>query len=172
MEEVHVHKASVREVVLLSRLFLCLLMLPAKPYDHVNLGQSLKQIMGKVGKVCLVHVIGHATFSAGLLPCHVLGCREPLPCRNTHLLVLPQSLPKSHVETRERQTIIPHGVPFMVKLLCYSVSEDSIFLHLEHVQGEWGQHCFLSVEHPALIPTLPFFKISNIFLLLLGGWFL
>ncbi|XP_059705976.1 ribosomal protein S6 kinase-like 1 isoform X2 [Haemorhous mexicanus] len=46
-----------------------------------------------------------------------------------------KSLPKSHVETRERQTIIPHGVPFMVKLLCYYVSEDSIFLHLEHVQG-------------------------------------
>ncbi|XP_010283628.1 PREDICTED: ribosomal protein S6 kinase-like 1 [Phaethon lepturus] len=47
-----------------------------------------------------------------------------------------KSLPKSHVETRERQTIIPHGVPFMVKLLCYYVSENSIFLHLEHVQGE------------------------------------
>ncbi|KAM6255951.1 ribosomal protein S6 kinase-like 1 [Spheniscus humboldti] len=47
-----------------------------------------------------------------------------------------KSLPKSLVETRERQTIIPHGVPFMVKLLCYYVSEDSIFLHLEHVQGE------------------------------------
>ncbi|KFW94277.1 Ribosomal protein S6 kinase-like 1, partial [Phalacrocorax carbo] len=46
-----------------------------------------------------------------------------------------KSLPKSHVESRERQTIIPHGVPFMVKLLCYYVSEDSIFLHLEHVQG-------------------------------------
>ncbi|NXO82167.1 RPKL1 protein, partial [Sitta europaea] len=49
-----------------------------------------------------------------------------------------KSLPKSHVETRERQTIIPHGVPFMVKLLCYSVSEDSIFLHLEHVQEGSG----------------------------------
>ncbi|XP_010225054.1 PREDICTED: ribosomal protein S6 kinase-like 1, partial [Tinamus guttatus] len=47
-----------------------------------------------------------------------------------------KSLPKSYVEARERQTIIPHGVPFMVKLLCYYVSEDSIFLHLEHVQGE------------------------------------
>ncbi|NXB81092.1 RPKL1 protein, partial [Donacobius atricapilla] len=47
-----------------------------------------------------------------------------------------KSLPKSHIETRERQTIIPHGVPFMVKLLCYYVSEDSIFLHLEHVQGD------------------------------------
>ncbi|NWU63374.1 RPKL1 protein, partial [Pterocles burchelli] len=73
-----------------------------------------------------------------------------------------KSLPKSHVETRERQTIIPHGVPFMVKLLCYYVSEDSIFLHLEHVQGEWGQHCLPSVEHPAFIPSLPFFKVSNI----------
>ncbi|NXI88764.1 RPKL1 protein, partial [Rhipidura dahli] len=49
-----------------------------------------------------------------------------------------KSLPKSHVETRERQTIIPHGVPFMVKLLCYYVSEDSIFLHLEHVQVRLG----------------------------------
>ncbi|NXH51467.1 RPKL1 protein, partial [Rhabdornis inornatus] len=47
-----------------------------------------------------------------------------------------KSLTKSHVETRERQTIIPHGVPFMVKLLCYYVSEDSIFLHLEHVQED------------------------------------
>ncbi|XP_009868383.1 PREDICTED: ribosomal protein S6 kinase-like 1, partial [Apaloderma vittatum] len=47
-----------------------------------------------------------------------------------------KSLPKSHIETRERQTIIPHGVPFMVKLLCYYVTEDSIFLHLEHVQGD------------------------------------
>ncbi|XP_053235275.1 ribosomal protein S6 kinase-like 1 [Podarcis raffonei] len=46
-----------------------------------------------------------------------------------------KSLPKSHVETRERQTIIPHGIPFMVELLCYSVSEDSVFLHLEHVKG-------------------------------------
>uniref|UniRef100_A0A8C8SQI8 Ribosomal protein S6 kinase like 1 n=1 Tax=Pelusios castaneus TaxID=367368 RepID=A0A8C8SQI8_9SAUR len=50
-------------------------------------------------------------------------------------MFLVQSLPKSHVETRERQTIIPHGVPFMAKLLHYYVSEDSIFLHLEHVQG-------------------------------------
>ncbi|XP_010165238.1 ribosomal protein S6 kinase-like 1, partial [Antrostomus carolinensis] len=47
-----------------------------------------------------------------------------------------KSLPKSYTETRERQTIIPHGVPFMVKLLCYYANEDSIFLHLEHVQGE------------------------------------
>ncbi|NXT31136.1 RPKL1 protein, partial [Pelecanoides urinatrix] len=52
-----------------------------------------------------------------------------------------KSLPKSHVETRERQTIIPHGVPFMVKLLCYYVSEDSIFLHLEHVQGDRDAFC-------------------------------
>ncbi|KFP46962.1 Ribosomal protein S6 kinase-like 1, partial [Cathartes aura] len=51
-----------------------------------------------------------------------------------------KSLPKSHVETRARQTIIPHGVPFMVKLLCYYVSEDSIFLHLEHVQAKGPGH--------------------------------
>ncbi|NXJ36667.1 RPKL1 protein, partial [Ciconia maguari] len=54
-----------------------------------------------------------------------------------------KSLPKSHVETRERQTIIPHGVPFMVQLLCYYVSEDSIFLHLEHVQGDDSTSCLL-----------------------------
>lgn len=74
----------------------------------------------------------------GLQPCQLLGCTESksLLCCTTHLPVPPQSLPKSHVETRERQTIIPHGVPFMVKLLCYYVSEDSIFLRLEHVQGE------------------------------------
>lgn len=69
---------------------------------------------------------------------------QPLRCCNPPLPVPPQSLPKSHVETRERQTIIPHGVPFMVKLLCYYASEDSIFLHLEHVQGERGQHCLLA----------------------------
>ncbi|KAK1202193.1 RPKL1 protein, partial [Pygoscelis papua] len=58
-----------------------------------------------------------------------------------------KSLPKSLVETRERQTIIPHGVPFMVKLLCYYVSEDSIFLHLEHVQGDGATRdafCFIT----------------------------
>ncbi|XP_001375139.3 ribosomal protein S6 kinase-like 1 isoform X1 [Monodelphis domestica] len=46
-----------------------------------------------------------------------------------------KSLPKCHVETWDRPTIIPNGVPYMAKLLRYSVSEDSIFLHLEHVQG-------------------------------------
>nr|XP_020841942.1 ribosomal protein S6 kinase-like 1 isoform X2 [Phascolarctos cinereus] len=46
-----------------------------------------------------------------------------------------KSLPKCHVETWNRPTIIPNGVPYMAKLLRYSVSEDSIFLHLEHVQG-------------------------------------
>lgn len=48
----------------------------------------------------------------------------------------PQSLSRCHVASRERLTIIPHGVPYMTKLLRYFVSEDSIFLHLEHVQGE------------------------------------
>ncbi|XP_058423361.1 ribosomal protein S6 kinase-like 1 isoform X3 [Diceros bicornis minor] len=46
-----------------------------------------------------------------------------------------KSLSRCHVASRERLTIIPHGVPYMTKLLRYFVSEDSIFLHLEHVQG-------------------------------------
>ncbi|XP_056332402.1 ribosomal protein S6 kinase-like 1 [Danio aesculapii] len=46
-----------------------------------------------------------------------------------------KSLPKSSWESRERSTIIPQGVPFMVKLLKYYVSEDTVFLHLEHLQG-------------------------------------
>ncbi|KAM9063384.1 LOW QUALITY PROTEIN: ribosomal protein S6 kinase-like 1 [Sarcophilus harrisii] len=46
-----------------------------------------------------------------------------------------KSLPKCHGETWDRPTIIPNGVPYMAKLLRYTVSEDSIFLHLEHVQG-------------------------------------
>ncbi|KAM6171162.1 ribosomal protein S6 kinase-like 1 isoform 6-T6 [Erethizon dorsatum] len=46
-----------------------------------------------------------------------------------------KSLPRCHAASRERLTVIPHGVPYMTKLLRYFVSEDSIFLHLEHVQG-------------------------------------
>ena len=38
--------------------------------------------------------------------------------------------------SRERLTIIPHGVPYMTQLLRYFVTDDSIFLHLEHVKGE------------------------------------
>ncbi|XP_064183917.1 ribosomal protein S6 kinase-like 1 isoform X1 [Anguilla rostrata] len=46
-----------------------------------------------------------------------------------------KSLPKSSWESRDQPTIIPQGVPFMVKLLRYYVSEDTVYLHLEHVQG-------------------------------------
>ncbi|XP_023556591.1 ribosomal protein S6 kinase-like 1 isoform X2 [Octodon degus] len=46
-----------------------------------------------------------------------------------------KSLPRCLVASRERLTVIPHGVPFMTKLLRYFVSEDSIFLHLEYVPG-------------------------------------
>ncbi|XP_073683513.1 ribosomal protein S6 kinase-like 1 [Garra rufa] len=49
-----------------------------------------------------------------------------------------KSLPKSSWESRERSTIIPQGVPFMVKLLKYYVSEDTVFLHLENVQEIGG----------------------------------
>ncbi|NWW24835.1 RPKL1 protein, partial [Falcunculus frontatus] len=83
-----------------------------------------------------------------------------------------KSLPKSHVETRERQTIIPHGVPFMVKLLCYYVSEDSIFLHLEHVQGESGQPCLPSVKHPGLSLTVLSLKSKYVSPTVLGLFFI
>uniref|UniRef100_A0A672GLM3 Ribosomal protein S6 kinase-like 1 n=1 Tax=Salarias fasciatus TaxID=181472 RepID=A0A672GLM3_SALFA len=39
-------------------------------------------------------------------------------------------------ESRDQPTIIPQGVPYMVKLLRYYVSEDAVYLHLEHVKGE------------------------------------
>ncbi|XP_061075822.1 ribosomal protein S6 kinase-like 1 isoform X2 [Conger conger] len=46
-----------------------------------------------------------------------------------------KSLPKSSWESRDQPTIIPQGVPFMVKLLRYYVSEDAVYLHLEHIEG-------------------------------------
>ncbi|XP_010854147.1 PREDICTED: ribosomal protein S6 kinase-like 1 [Bison bison bison] len=46
-----------------------------------------------------------------------------------------KGLSRCHVTSRERLTIIPHGVPYMTQLLRYFVTEDSIFLHLEHVKG-------------------------------------
>uniref|UniRef100_A0A8C5E3Y1 Protein kinase domain-containing protein n=1 Tax=Gouania willdenowi TaxID=441366 RepID=A0A8C5E3Y1_GOUWI len=47
-----------------------------------------------------------------------------------------KSLVKSSWESRDQPTIIPQGVPYMVKLLRYYVSEDVVYLHLEHVKGE------------------------------------
>lgn len=52
------------------------------------------------------------------------------------MFLLVQSLVKSSWESRDRPTIIPQGVPYMVKLLRYYVSEDTVYLHLEHVKGE------------------------------------
>ncbi|XP_030212443.1 ribosomal protein S6 kinase-like 1 isoform X1 [Gadus morhua] len=46
-----------------------------------------------------------------------------------------KSLVKSSWESRDQPTIIPQGVPYMVKLLRYYVSEDAVYLHLEHLQG-------------------------------------
>ncbi|XP_026158549.1 ribosomal protein S6 kinase-like 1 isoform X2 [Mastacembelus armatus] len=46
-----------------------------------------------------------------------------------------KSLVKSSWESRDQPTIIPQGVPYMVKLLRYYVSEDAVYLHLEHVKG-------------------------------------
>lgn len=53
-----------------------------------------------------------------------------------YVYVLLQSLVKSSWESRDQPTIIPQGVPYMVKLLRYYVSEDAVYLHLEHVKGE------------------------------------
>ncbi|XP_036062084.1 ribosomal protein S6 kinase-like 1 isoform X2 [Onychomys torridus] len=58
-----------------------------------------------------------------------------------------KGLPRCHMGSQERLTIIPHGVPYMTKLLRYFVSEDSIFLHLEHVQGGTLWSHLLSQAH-------------------------
>lgn len=58
-----------------------------------------------------------------------------------------KSLPRCHMASRERLTIIPRGVPYMTKLLRYFMSEDSIFLHLEHVQGGTLWSHLLSQAH-------------------------
>lgn len=57
--------------------------------------------------------------------------------------MLLQSLVKSSWESRDQPTIIPQGVPYMVKLLRYYVSEDAVYLHLEHVKGELFPVCVL-----------------------------
>ncbi|XP_069008178.1 ribosomal protein S6 kinase-like 1 [Embiotoca jacksoni] len=46
-----------------------------------------------------------------------------------------KSLVKSSWESRDQSTIIPQGVPYMVKLLRYYVSEDAVYLHLDHIKG-------------------------------------
>ncbi|XP_063040071.1 ribosomal protein S6 kinase-like 1 [Engraulis encrasicolus] len=57
---------------------------------------------------------------------------ESIICKDTFVI---KSLPKTSGNTQSRPTIIPQEVPYMVKLLRYYVSEDSIYLHLEHVTG-------------------------------------
>lgn len=69
------------------------------------------------------------------------------------MYVLLQSLVKSSWESRDQPTIIPQGVPYMTKLLRYYVSEDAVYLHLEHVKGE-----LLSIEgvfHDGISAGLP-----------------
>uniref|UniRef100_A0A673K8E8 Ribosomal protein S6 kinase-like 1 n=1 Tax=Sinocyclocheilus rhinocerous TaxID=307959 RepID=A0A673K8E8_9TELE len=67
-----------------------------------------------------------------LAMCKVVGIIDKVCVK--YLLLSGSFLPKSSWKSRERSTIIPQGVPFMVKLLKYYVSEDTVFLHLEHVQ--------------------------------------
>ncbi|KAM4723979.1 ribosomal protein S6 kinase-like 1 isoform 2-T3 [Anableps anableps] len=80
-----------------------------------------------------------------------------------------KSLVKSSWESRDQTTIIPQGVPYMVKLLRYYVSEDAVYLHLEHVKGgrlfsklhklrndkarEHPDPCFTSGQHSVKLKT-------------------
>ncbi|XP_041928731.1 ribosomal protein S6 kinase delta-1 isoform X1 [Alosa sapidissima] len=57
---------------------------------------------------------------------------QSLVCKDTFVI---KSLPKSSGNCRDRPTIIPQNVPCMVKLLRYYVSEDAVYLHLDHVKG-------------------------------------
>ncbi|GAB1297641.1 Ribosomal protein S6 kinase-like 1 [Apodemus speciosus] len=66
-----------------------------------------------------------------------------------------KSLPRCHMASRERLTIIPRGVPYMTKLLRYFVSEDSIFLHLEHVQAAHFQNSGLKSGSAQEKPKAP-----------------
>lgn len=71
-----------------------------------------------------------------------------------------QSLVKSSWESRDRPTIIPQGVPYMVKLLRYYVSEDAVYLHLEHVKGELSSTALFSVLLGQPWMDLPYFVCS------------
>ena len=64
-----------------------------------------------------------------------------------------QSLVKSSWESRDQPTIIPQGVPYMVKLLRYYVSEDAVYLHLEHLQGK-ARHRSVTATWGALLNFL------------------
>ena len=53
----------------------------------------------------------------------------------TDLFVLCQGLRKSSEYSRNRKTIVPRCVPNMVCLHKYIVSEESVFLVLQHAEG-------------------------------------
>lgn len=76
-------------------------------------------------------VISDGTVQAHLAQCGTLPLSYDISAN-----VFLQSLVKSSWESRVQPTIIPQGVPYMVKLLRYYVSEDAVYLHLEHVKGQ------------------------------------
>lgn len=93
---------------------------------------------------------------------HLFAPKAKLGCPLAGLLLVwaaltrlpsPQSLSRCPVANRERLTIIPHGVPYMTKLLRYFVSEDSIFLQLEHVPGEGPLGLGHGLFHPREMPS-------------------
>lgn len=71
---------------------------------------------------------------------HINTSVSPLSKKDKAMCMFLQSLVKSSWESRDQPTIIPQGVPYMVKLLRYYVSEDAVYLHLEHVKGELLTH--------------------------------
>ncbi|XP_072221991.1 ribosomal protein S6 kinase-like 1 [Leuresthes tenuis] len=70
--------------------------------------------------------------------CKVVGVNDKVlivqSMVNKEMFVV-KSLVKSSWESRDQATIIPQGVPYMVKLLRYYVSEDAVYLHLDYVKG-------------------------------------
>ncbi|XP_030071207.1 ribosomal protein S6 kinase-like 1 isoform X2 [Microcaecilia unicolor] len=104
-----------------------------------------------------------------LKPCKVLRIIDKVqlvqdPCTGATFIL--KSLPKSQLERRKQQTIIPQGVPFMVTLLCYYTSEDAVILQLEHVEGhirltyfgQWTevepQYCSQALENLYAAPEI------------------
>ncbi|XP_078726518.1 ribosomal protein S6 kinase delta-1-like [Lampetra fluviatilis] len=55
--------------------------------------------------------------------------------QNTGEKYILKSVRKTSGDSPGRRTVLPQGVPFMVPLLRYYITDDSIFLLLQHVQG-------------------------------------
>ncbi|XP_061600343.1 ribosomal protein S6 kinase delta-1 [Cololabis saira] len=104
---------------------------------HDNLGKGSSHLGGYSS--LRFHPIRHLSSPVeDLEMCKVVGVNDKVlivqSMVNKETFVV-KSLVKSSWESRDQPTIIPQGVPYMVKLLRYYVSEDAVYLHLEHVKG-------------------------------------